>query len=263
MRLEQFYNDFTDKIAACSYQKDLSLQIISSQKESISTKYKKYLKENKADTPIEINIDSIYLWENRQIMRFSERNVSVNFIWNSTIYYHNKLHQWLLATSFEAFEVYLKQIYPLLFAGKTPNSADKILKKIRETYANYKKVEQNKVIPFIESNTINNAFQLAMIEKMRHKIVHANGIVNNRKYFLEDILESIGLINNGNYDIKYKNTVDTYFNNVYAEEIVLLDIPVFESSGFSAQTTVLNNLFSVMLNSAYYIKLEIEKTGKT
>jgi len=280
------YDIFIERMVKCSLQQELSLQIIEAQKDSINTNYKDLIDKNQIDKPVSINNLIFYSWENNKIIHYEMRDTTINDLWEDTIFYHNKIYQWLLVTAFEAYERYLKEVSRMIFKGKSIKSASKALKKIRNKFPTYKDLEKNahvevnmeiikQVFPENIQNKIivengypkkykkiftkdtNNVFQLALIEKMRHCIVHNNGRVADKDKFLEKILTSIGLYNNGNYDKIYEGIVTSYFSKKFPDEITLLEIPIEEFSGFSARTDVLFNLFQVLLNSVYYINKEL------
>lgn len=191
-----------------------------------------------------------------------------------------------MVTAFEAYEKYLKELSCIIFKGKSIISASKALNKIRNKFPSYRDLErkshvevsmviikqvfpeniQNKIIvenryskkyKKIFTKDTNNVFQLALIEKMRHCIVHNNGRVADKDKFLEKILTSIGVYNNGKYDKTYEAIVTSYFSKKFPDELTLLEIPIEEFPGFSARTDVLSNLFQVLLNSVYYINKEL------
>jgi len=280
------YDIFIEGMINCSLQQELSLQIIEAQRENIKTKYKDLIEKNQIDKPISTNNLVFYSWENNQGINYGTRDTTIIDLWGDTIFYHNKIYQWLLVTAFEAYEKYLKEISRIIFKGECINSASKALKRIRNKFSTYRDLErrthvevnmeiikhvfpeniQNKIIvenryskkyKEIFTKDTNNVFQLALIEEMRHHIVHNNGRVPDKDKFLEKILIDIGLYNNGKYDKTFEDIVNSYFSIKYPDEITLLEIPIEEFPGFSARTDVLFNLFQVLLNSVYYINKEL------
>jgi len=246
--INQIYNDFTTKLYNYSFQVFLSKKIITSQKEQILNTYSQYVSSNNYDEFISLHAESFYSWKNREIIKYGQKNISINDLVAETVYYHNKVYQWLLAISFEAYEEYLIKTSRILFKNKNYKSAKKILNVIRIHFPDYQSIENE-----------NNKFLLSLIENFRHKIVHCNGIVDDRPLFLKKTLEEIGLFNNGNYNLNSTNILNSFFMPEFGNEIVLLEIPVLELSYIRAETTVLNNLLSVLLNSAYFINSEILK----
>ena len=286
------YNTFIKTMINCSRQQELSLQIIEAQKNSIITNYKDSIEKNQIDMPVYKTNFIFYSWENNQGINYGKRNTTIYELWEDTIFYHNKIYQWLLVTAFEAYERYLKEISRIIFEVESIQSASDALKKIRNKYPKYKNLEskthvqvdrefieqvftesiQNEIITEncyskkykkIFTKDLNNTFQLTLIQEMRHYIVHNNGRVENKYEFLKKILRDIGLYNNGKYDKIYEEIVNSYFGRKYPDEITLLEIPVEEISVFSASTDVLYNLFQVLLNSVYYINKELQLTEMT
>jgi hypothetical protein len=238
------YEDLTRKIYECALQKDLSKEIILAQRESIFSKYSELIELGKVDVPVYSDNENFYLWQDRKIMLYGQKTVSINDLYRKTYFYHNKLYQWLLAVGFEAYEEYLRKVVKILISDNAPRDAGKILAKIRNKLSLYKTMENEE-----------SRFLISLIEKFRHKIVHCNGAVPNQSEFLKEVLEPIGLYNSGKFDQKYEKCLASYVNGSFDDQIVLLEIPVpLHLPGIQAETTVLNNLFSELLNSAYYIR---------
>jgi hypothetical protein len=243
MNIDLLFDKFSKKIHKCAFQINLSKDIISAEKNRLKANYSEQFESDNLEQEIYWNNEVFYSWNDGRPISYGQGPVTLHDLWNGTFYYHNKVYQWLLATSFEAFEEYLKKSAPILNIEETLSSASLILKKIRNRYPKY-----------VLEETIDNCFLLMLIERMRHHIVHCSGRVSDYDLFIRKILEPIGIYNDGHYDVRYKSTIDDYFKEDIKGEIVLLEIPVLSLPGLQAETTVLNNLFSVMLNSAFHIK---------
>lgn len=315
--IENLYKEFTDGMAKCEMNYRLSEKIIKTQQIQIKSDYKKLFDEQKLDVPITTSCLSFYRWKDNLIENYEKIDITLNSLWDRTIYYHNKLYQWQLVTAFEYYEKYLGGIIKIFCCNPIRNNFHA---KIKECFPEYKKIIETKlqekiiidesqenpsdglisyqqiekqelfVSPFdcfsektikeqfiqmiVQNNEIkedgklimknkhdpinyDHDFSISLIEQLRHVIVHNNGIMQDKDYNIQKILERIGKYNNGNYDQVYNLVLNAYLNS--ENEIQLLEIPVLTTEYFTAQTTVLRNLFSVLLNSGYYIFKEIEE----
>jgi hypothetical protein len=292
MDINNIFKKFINQMTLCSMNQRLSFKIIESQRENILNQYRNIIEKKEYDKPLFIDIMSFYLWENQKLFQYGKTETTLNSLFEHLIYYHNKLYQWNLSNAFEIYEGFLKEIveymrimekYNFKFDGKD-NSASKILKKLRSILPEYKCLESNtiKEIPkeiireliyqfgkpilsideIIRKNRsklikrINNKFILKLIEEFRHKIIHCDGKIENKKEFLKKLLIDVGLYNDGNYNRDYEECLNLYFTmKNKPNEISLLEIK--ETEIISIDT--LDNLLSVLNNSAYYIYKEIAK----
>lgn len=180
MHKDVLYEDFTRKIYDLALQKDLSRKIIFAQRESLYSRYSGVIKSGKVDTVVFTDSEVFYLWQDRRIMRYGQKAISINDLYRETYFYHNKLYQWLLAVGFEAYEEYLKKVGEILIGPNIPKSAGKILGKLRNKLTTYKSMENEE-----------SRFLISLIENFRHKIVHCNGAVPEQSEFLKEVLEPI------------------------------------------------------------------------
>jgi hypothetical protein len=290
MCIEDIYISFTKTMNRRSMSHRLTKKMIENQRKQVLLDYKELFENNELDTPIYTDYMLFYSWIKQSIIHYDQNDTTLNSLWNDITYYHNKLYQWQLVSAFEAYEKYLKSLIPFLNIlekiDKKGCSASKILARLRNLLPEYEELELHTIKetpqeiaaqPMMsdvidETGEIrkeyreqffkdsNNRFYLALIEKMRHCIVHNNGQIENKEEFLKETLESIGLFNNGNYEKEYQKIVESYFTiSGYKNEITLLEIPLITGVGFDAATGVLDNLFQILLNSAYHIYRELKE----
>jgi hypothetical protein len=263
----------------------ISAQIVEARYEKIIRDYPALVSDSsKQSTPMFDSYMSFYRWDNNSIVRYGEFHDGYTDLIQDIVFNQNKQYQWNLVVAFEAYEKYLKNAISLIISLKNQNkinvkfetkifravleqdikeineslqkkqgaSATKILIELRHLLPNYALNEKN------NTRETNMCFMIALIERMRHHIVHTNGIVLDRNGFTESIVKNIGIFNNGKYDSKYISIVNEYFiMQKYPNEISLLEIPVLDLGSIIAKSDILDNLFQILLNSAYFICEEI------
>ncbi len=167
----------------------------------------------------------------------------------------NKQFCWLLAEAYEEFEDFLESIYA--YIGKNDNtswplsdfgniSLSDIPTKNYEWYLERAKNKQNKksvsesilnrlrslypnIVNIETKNNIKANLKVAieLIAQLRHIIVHKRGIVEDRNAFLETVLKSSGVWNNGKYNSGYKDFVEKFFGNGKFENVIsLLEVKI-------------------------------------
>jgi hypothetical protein len=275
--IETIYDNFIKKMAAHDKNHDLSVRFIKNQLSEIKKEYSLI----KDETELYTHNSIFYLWDNSKstFNIYDQRHITIKMLIADTINHQNIQYQWLLVSAFEDYEKYLRNIYAYLICiNNKPNNinvkdfltyfmeihsillenidkknASSILKEIRKLLPKYKYLETN------NCQMIDMKFLLLLIQHFRHIIVHKNGSTNKEK-LIDKLFSEIGITGKGKNE--YLKIFNSYFPD-NTNKIILLEIPVFSIGDvFVAETTVLPNLFSVMLNSAYFIKNEIkEKYG--
>lgn len=139
---------------------------------------------------------------------------------------------------------------------KKKGRPETILCQLRKKIASIKIYEERNTL------NINFHFMINIISKIRHVIVHNNGFVKDRKLFIENILKSSGLYNNGKYDIENYQYVKMFFGeNKYENMIALVEILDQENSSPSVKVHFdrFNELISNL--SSYVLLLNILVKG--
>jgi hypothetical protein len=284
--IETIYNEFISSMKTYSRNHRISAKIVEARYEKIIRDFPVMITdESRRNKPIFDEYMSFYRWDNNHIVHYGEYHTSYNDLIQDIIFNHNKQYQWNLVIAFEAYEKYLKKITSYLVSIKNKHIISlhfsnndlrniseveylsiynilqkdnkyptlKLLSELRILLPNYANLELK------NEKNINMKFMLLLIEEMRHHIVHTYGVITNRVKFLERILKKIGLYNNGKHEEIFRNILNDYFLiKKYPNEISLLEIPVI--LGFLvAKTDILGNLFQILLNSAYFITMEIKE----
>ena len=160
----------------------------------------------------------------------------------------NRQYGWLLVEAYEEFEDFLERIYAHI--GRTNRNAwnledfgrvklselddkhfdwylnavrrkyrlkhSEILTRIRELCPDLKSVEENNIYE------VHLRVAIELVEKLRHRIVHNRGVVENLEEFAEDILKQCGLWNNGKPKAKLRKFIEEHFFENSGAHIVWL-----------------------------------------
>ena len=176
------------------------------------------------------------------------------------IHFHqNKQFQWVLAETYELFEDFIEICYAyaqhlnppvwktaevdrLTPASDGSYSLDEMLRlatdprmtgdtfaklhRFRAKYPQLRAAESRS--PLHEKPS----FVLALIELLRHVIVHNGGKVGDRKAFTQRVLSKAGLLNNGNPDSALLDDINEFLRDWQGSTVVvLLDAPMRELPG--------------------------------
>lgn len=284
MNVEEIYKEYSLKIAPL-YMHQRSIKRISDEEIRKSIEYKNTFKDNSFVNQIPASVDNFYFYGARdgiaKLLAFKTTSIEEKV--KMLILHKNKQYQWLLAEAYEVYEDFLQNIYAYLgfsnmelwplsdFGSISYNelknkdfdyflkqAKDKkgvphsILSKIRDILPIYTRLEvDNK----LERNI---KLMVILIEKLRHFIVHKSGVVNDKKVFIETVLEKAGLINNGKYDKTLFEYISQYFGNEeYENTIALLEIKVNLDLPIVTEIEPLNILIDTLSASVHAICEEI------
>ncbi|MGZ8181779.1 MAG: hypothetical protein ACXWT1_07470 [Methylobacter sp.] len=191
----------------------------------------------------------------------------------------NKQYQWLLAEAYEAFEDFIeyayahagytdKNFWPLndfgnislseleeknfeWFVFRAKEKRDKpqsILSHFRNKFPLLQQIETNNKL-----NT-NLKLAIALVEQLRHHIVHTSGVVSNKEQFIEKILKKSGLYNNGKFDIQHKEFIEEFFGSGdYKNTIALLEISTNPEIPLSTYLDVFECLSGYLMAYAHLV----------
>lgn len=205
----------------------------------------------------------------------------------------NKQYCWLLAEAYEEFEDFLEHVYARVgylcpdawpmtdFGGISIRDIDS---KHIDWFINQSTAKKNgsrgivnqlnKEFPEIKELCEKNkhlgniAFQLTVIEKMRHIVVHNRGQVKDREKFTEVVLKDFGISTNGESADNYKSIINYYLATVKrsGEDIIyLLDRPIKGMEPLNATTPVFEHLVGLLLAFSLIVcrilRARVEKVG--
>jgi hypothetical protein len=192
----------------------------------------------------------------------------------------NRQYQWLLVDAYELFEDYLEQSYACMGFSKKEtwplrDFGGSYLPELEEkSYEYFLKQSQGKKdrpysilnqfrisLPHVRRFEVTNSLEInlnlavAIIEKMRHFIVHLRGVVNDKEQATKQILERAGVYKNGNPSKADSSFLDVYFR--LAEEtnsICLLDIEGEPVGSLRTHFDVFEYLSNCLLTYAFTIR---------
>jgi hypothetical protein len=173
--------------------------------------------------------------------------------------YYNKQCLWLLVESYESFDKYLKKIYEELllidnsFELKKKNSKE-ILNKLRSKIPNFEKIETD--------NNLGINFQLMIVlySKIRHLVVHSDGIAEDKNRFIENILKEANIFTKKEYSKQVSEQIDSFFE---LDTLVLKTIHFKGKNEFGIDTEIntdrLNKLLGRLGSYIFMIHIEVLK----
>jgi len=199
---------------------------------------------------------------------FAHIKSSLKDMRKAVVLHKNKQYQWLLAEAYEDFKDFIensyafaghidKNLWPLNDFGRISLTELKekdfewfrkrarikrdvpqsIINRFRDIFPDISRLEtENKL-------GINLRLAVALIESLRHIIVHKSGIVSDKQKFIEDVLKKSGLYNNGKYKDEHKVFIKSFFGaRNYKNVVVLLEAGIKPEIPFYIHV----NLFEVL-----------------
>ena len=155
----------------------------------------------------------------------------------------NRQYQILLVDAYEAFKKFLEITYSKLSKSNT----NFYIKKFHNENDDLIKFESLKFLKKLHSETpeigiiINlrniqdskqpdidmTLFLIALIEKLRHHIVHSQGLIQDKEKFIGDVIKNAGLSNKSTPHQRYRDELNVYLGNEqYSNLICLLEVYV-------------------------------------
>lgn len=183
----------------------------------------------------------------------------------------NKQYQWLLVEAYEAFEDFIEVVYAICgskeaefwreaHSNKLPNNPDlavfketaktlkisEILNRLRAKAPDIKKAENgNERVGHLR-------FHLILIEKIRHIVVHANGVTTNKEKIIRDILHACNVPSNLETDVR--GIIEGYFgSNNDSNHIILLENTRTEIPGLQVSDSKPEVLINRLLSYSHLV----------
>lgn len=203
------FEEFRESLADLHHLKQVVSQAFRREFESLD-------RLNDLGSPGEIVSLDAFIFDNPftgQSEKYAFRKSSVDDLKQLTYWHKNSQYCWLLMSAYEKFETFLKFSYSES-TGKPPprdlntmlcyfsNTFDGI--KIRETKNHFK---------------IDLRFTIHLVEKMRHSIVHDQGVLHSLEIFTGKICKDSGI--NGNKRL-YEEFVSQF---VFNSKVFILEVP--------------------------------------
>lgn len=281
MRVEDVFEVYSSKVAEVHIYR-LAIKTAANQElQRLNTQIAIHLESGIADSlPVSLQNMSFLTAETGRHHFYALNHATTKHLIDSLVQRTNRQYQWLLVETYELFEDYLEQSYacmgfsengtwPLRDFGGTylPELEEKsyeyflkqsqgkkdrphsILNQFRSSLPHVKRFE------VMNSLEINLNLALAIIEKMRHFIVHLRGVVNDREQAAKQILERAGVYKNGNPSKADSSFLDFYFQlSDGTNSICLLDIAGEPVGPFRTHFDVFEYLSNCLLAYAFTIR---------
>lgn len=210
--------------------------------------------------PVPFNMESITKEEKKEKM----------------LIYRNMQYQWILSSMYELFEDYIVSIYKtscytynlsclrLSDDNRDEPMQDRQLKnRIKKIILNFKK-EVESIDKYEKNNKLQKhlGFEITLIEKFRHIIVHKNGKIDKLELVIQDILNSSMISGNKELEPKYIEKIKSYicqddglFGIIILEDIIKHCDKMNIDRKFSRIDDLLNSLIAY----AFIIHSELTK----
>lgn len=248
MKLDEIIASFAERLTDIQLYQRAAKDTAKKELELLN-EYAEQLKENPSLEEFSFSLHSMYFSDPHTgtARRFGFRKSSVKDRYKQVVFQKNKQYCWLLAEAYEEFEDFLEMIYA--YIGLQDNSSwlmidfgnISISDLPTKTYEWYlERAKKKRDVPqsiltrlrllhpkIVESETdnklnVNLKVAIELIAKLRHIIVHRGGKVDDRNLFLEDVLKSAGLWNQGKFQPGYEAFVSNFFGQGELERVVAL-----------------------------------------
>lgn len=223
MDIESIFQDYCAKLAQVHTQRKL-IEVVSQREITRLSQHEQHLQsEGKpSNDTISAQNMSFHSAITGKRLFYGQRSSGTKDLIEAHVVAMNRQYQWLLVEAYELFEDYLQYVYaftafvdtsswPLRDFGQA--TIDELPTKTFDWYLeqshnkkeqpysimNRLRIKYPNLASFEQINELKKNLLLAvvLIEKMRHQIVHARGVVSDPNVFREKILKQAGLFNNG------------------------------------------------------------------
>jgi hypothetical protein len=289
MTIKELFDSYTDKVSSILSFKNEIHRIFDDEFKRLhdfSDEHKNDL--DKFNKFTSTHYDYIYSPKDCHIIQYSKKEGNVETLKKNIFICKNKQYQWILATLYEAYEAFLQAAYAYLglidhscwsekdldkitsndlrsnnyeyflrLVRDKKGKPESILKQFRKVFPLFEKYE------LINGLNINLKFRVLFIEKLRHHIVHTNGIVNNIKKLTEEVIDKTGQYNNKQYINEMKEFINDYFYKIEDQnQIMLIERRVVSEFPLFVTDNRLDQLSNDLLSGSYLLMQEIENKEK-
>jgi hypothetical protein len=286
MTLNDIWDTFSDRMCEIELYHRASKDMAKSELAAIAEQYK-VVEKNPEWKEMSSSYHNMTFYDAKTgtIRFYGHRERSIEDRYLHALLHKNKQYQWLLAEAYEEFEDFLEKIYAYLGkldndfwplndfgsitlselpskdfewhlkqAAKKKDIPDSLLNRFRKKFPQLKSLENTNALK------INIALAIALIEKLRHIIVHKGGVASDKQNFIKITLESVGLYNNGNPNEEHINFINQYFGSAEHENLIrLLEIKVIKDIPINIEHDVLGGLMGFMMAYALLLLEEINQ----
>ncbi|WP_305856616.1 hypothetical protein [Balneatrix alpica] len=175
-----------------------------------------------------------------RLEKYDFREITVEKLKELTVLHKNTQYCWLVASAFEKFERFLKIVFKMFFL-KEERYVRKMLHCFSRDYGLVKAGEEKNAFD------VNLKVAVLLVEKLRHVIVHNQGIVEDLESFTEKVISDSGV--NGDRN-KHELFIKQFF---IGNRILLLESPVKNDCGLQRHHDVYRHMASYLLSYAYLV----------
>ncbi|MGI2225420.1 hypothetical protein [Shewanella frigidimarina] len=202
-----------------------------------------YEKQNSASEIISHDAFGAYSLITGSIEKYAFRETSISDLKNLTIWNKNNQYCWLLVNVYEKFEKFIFEVHENLAGCEIdkPNLR-KALTFISNKHLSIRSHEKN------NSSNIHLKVAIILIEKCRHKIVHAQGHVADIKEFTDKIISDSGVNNNKKIHEEF------IMQFIQDGKIFILEQPINDGHRIPRYRDVYTHLISYLIGYANLIK---------
>lgn len=173
----------------------------------------KYREDTRADGVIS---HDAFMFKNPltgQLEKYAFKKTTIEDLKEITIWHKNSQYCWLLMSAYEKFEAFLKDSYYNLTNENEPRKLNKILYYFSENFPEFKKHESDNPLGIHLRIAVN------LVEKMRHAIVHEQGVVLDVNKFSDKIIKDSGI----NNDKAYHKEFASQF--IVKNKVFIIEVP--------------------------------------
>ena len=253
MNLNEIWTSFAERMAEIElFQR--AAKASAKNELSLIAQYGESLKDRPELKELSASLHNMTFYDARTgtVRFYNHKALSVDERYLHVLLHKNKQYQWLLSEAYEEFEDFLENMYayygsinnefwPLedygnitlselgekdyawhvMQARKKKKIPRSILNRFRKQFPMLKNFETTNKI------TVNLSLAIALIEELRHKIVHEGGKVSSKDDFIKNTTERAGLYNNGKVSQKHLDFVNQFFGkNEFENLITLIEITI-------------------------------------
>ncbi|OOF01546.1 hypothetical protein BZG80_15485 [Salinivibrio sp. MA440] len=182
-----------------------------------------------------------------KIKKYAFRRTSVAELKHLTLWNKNSQYCWLIEHMYEEFERFIFDAHELLLGESIPKpNLRSTLSFFSSKYPEVKKLESKNAFG------IHLKIAVLMIEKLRHKIVHAQGYVNNLEQFVEKVISDSGVNNN---KAEHREFIKQF---VLDGRVYLLERPINDDAFLPRHIDVYTHMISYLAGYAGLVKSAVE-----
>lgn len=179
--------------------------------------------------------------------------------------YENNVLSWALVWVYEQYEFFLKRVYIICQSEHEILSQDDISLILRNSNLGLNKIRNFLIGKFGDISQFENHnnytgnnyyWYIVFLEKIRHIIVHNQGYINDISIFRNNLIKSVGLKGNGDFETFIAKMISFYTKpdkKISSRSVVSLSTRHIGQVGTCPTSAKVNNLMQLLPNHALLI----------